>query len=368
MKPSGALIDIYKISKIIRALWLAERRVCMRICKHGCGVKIFCFSRANHASTNLKKVLSWKTLQVYFISPSVETWHIFRNMLGQFIFSWADILSEKNPYFGKHLFFGKQRLITRTIFACKTSRLVTISILINGLNKIVLHFFSGKLFYKSNRKFFSCVCIAWYKHSRGWENSRRLRKNETKSRVCISVSNSPILGDPGAVGRAGRKGAQKFSSTLSSRLLTRPDWQPLGLRGWNSPNPSRVYIRLCKHGKRFLLLKSIPQGNVWRSVLRICKWVVGFTLVSIVLLACERQTFLLAYRHWGTFREEERRSSSRNVPQRRWARRNVCRSQATVLRKSVRFFIINILYYKKKLSRLKSGKWFRKCFFPNFRA
>ena len=158
---------------------------------------------------------------------------------------------------------------------CKTSRLVTISILINGLNKIVLHFFSGKLFYKSNRKLFSCVCIPWYKHSRGWETSRRLRKTETKSRVCISVSNSPILGDPGAVGRAGRKGAQKFSSTLSSRLLTRPDWQPLGLRGWNSPNPSRVYIRLCKHGKRFLLLKSIPQGNVWRSVLRICKWIVG---------------------------------------------------------------------------------------------
>ena len=26
----------------------------------------------------------------------------------------------------------------------------------------------------------------------------------------------------------------------------------------NSPNPSRVYIRLCKHGKRFLLLKCIP--------------------------------------------------------------------------------------------------------------
>ena len=24
----------------------------------------------------------------------------------------------------------------------------------------------------------------------------------------------------------------------------------------NSPNPSRVYVRLCKHGKRFLLLNS----------------------------------------------------------------------------------------------------------------
>ena len=59
----------YKITKIVRALWLAERRVCMRVCKHGCGVKMFCFSRANHASTNLKKVLSWKPRQVYFIHP-----------------------------------------------------------------------------------------------------------------------------------------------------------------------------------------------------------------------------------------------------------------------------------------------------------
>ena len=59
----------HKITKIVRALWLAEKRVCMRVCKHGCDVKMFCFSRANHASTNLKKVLSWKTRQVYFIYP-----------------------------------------------------------------------------------------------------------------------------------------------------------------------------------------------------------------------------------------------------------------------------------------------------------
>ena len=42
-----------------------------------------------------------------------------------------------------------------------------------------------------------------------------------------------------------------------------------------------------------------------------------------MLIACERQTFLLAHR--------PRRSSSRNVPQRRWARRNVCCSQAKML-------------------------------------
>ena len=73
-----------------------------------------------------------------------------------------------------------------------------------------MHFFLGKLFYKSNKKLFSCVCIAWYKHERGWENSWQLCKPLTLSRVCITVS--------------------------------------------NSPNPSRVYIRLYKHGKHFLLL------------------------------------------------------------------------------------------------------------------
>ena len=36
-------INIYKISKIIRALWLAERSVCMRVWKHGCDVRCFAF-------------------------------------------------------------------------------------------------------------------------------------------------------------------------------------------------------------------------------------------------------------------------------------------------------------------------------------
>ena len=37
----------------------------------------------------------------------------------------------------------------------------------------------------------SRVCIAWYKHERSWENSRQLCKAETKSKVCITVENSP---------------------------------------------------------------------------------------------------------------------------------------------------------------------------------
>ena len=35
------------------------------------------------------------------------------------------------------------------------------------------------------------VCVAWNKHERGWENSRQLCRPETKSRVCITVENSP---------------------------------------------------------------------------------------------------------------------------------------------------------------------------------
>ena len=67
---------IYKITKIVRALWLAERSVCMRVCKHGCDVKLFCFSRANHASTNLKKFSSSKLDKFTLISHSFVGWNM----------------------------------------------------------------------------------------------------------------------------------------------------------------------------------------------------------------------------------------------------------------------------------------------------
>ena len=146
----------------------------MRVCKHGCDVKMSCFSCPNHASTNLKKfeLKNLSSLLYLPISSSAETWKIFRNMQCQLFFTWADNLREKNPYFGKHLFCKTRTWLRIQIFVYKTLWLVRISLLISPLNKRVLLFFFGKLFYKSNRKIFSCVCISWYKHSRGWENSR----------------------------------------------------------------------------------------------------------------------------------------------------------------------------------------------------
>ena len=71
-----SLIGIYKITKIVRALWLVERSVCMRVCKHGCGVKMFCFSCANHASTNLKKFSSSKLDKFTLFTYSFVGWNL----------------------------------------------------------------------------------------------------------------------------------------------------------------------------------------------------------------------------------------------------------------------------------------------------
>ena len=108
----------------------------------------------------------WKSFQaqnstslLYLPIPSsAETWKIVTKKVCQFFFAWADILSEKSPYFGKHI-FAKQELITRArLQLYKTLRLVRISLLISAITKSFA-FFSGKLFYKSNRKLFSCVRI-----------------------------------------------------------------------------------------------------------------------------------------------------------------------------------------------------------------
>ena len=63
-------------------------------------------------------------------------------------------------------------------FVYKTLWLVRISLLISAITKSFA-FFLGKFNLKSKRKLLSCICIAWYKHSRGWENSWHLCKLET---------------------------------------------------------------------------------------------------------------------------------------------------------------------------------------------
>ena len=110
--------SIYKITKIVRMLWLAERSVCMRVCKHGCGVKMFCFSCANHASTNLKKFSSSKLDKFTLFTHSFVGWNLEnRYKEGVSIFfrlSWH--FKREKSVFWKASFCK-----TRTDYACKTS-------------------------------------------------------------------------------------------------------------------------------------------------------------------------------------------------------------------------------------------------------
>ena len=69
-------IKFYRITKIVRLLWLAERSVCMGVCKHGCGVKLFGFSLANHASMNLKKFSSSKLDKFTLFTHSFIGWNM----------------------------------------------------------------------------------------------------------------------------------------------------------------------------------------------------------------------------------------------------------------------------------------------------
>ena len=122
----------------------------------------------------------------------------------------GDSTAQESPLPGIWTSFGEISEIRRRVCLKFYARILHFSF--NQCHTKSFAFFLGNLFYKSNRKLLSCVCIAWYKHSRRWENSLQLCKPSTSSRVCITVS--------------------------------------------NSPNPSRVYIRLCKHGKIFYCLNN----------------------------------------------------------------------------------------------------------------
>ena len=112
-KEQFVIIVFCKITKIVRAFWLAERSVCMRVCKHGCDFKMVCFSRANHASTNLKN---------FFSSSKFDKFTLFtHSFVGlrkcvNFFFRLSWHFKQENSVFWKASFCK-----TRTDYACKTS-------------------------------------------------------------------------------------------------------------------------------------------------------------------------------------------------------------------------------------------------------
>ena len=140
-----------------------------------------CF--AFHAE--FEKVFKFKTRQVYFIYHLFFGWNLEnRYKEGVSIFRLIWHFKREKSVSLESIFLQNKNWLRVTDFVDKTLQLVRISLLISAIQR-VWSFFSGNLFYKSKRKLFSCVCIACYKHGRGWENSRQLCKPSTSSRVCI---------------------------------------------------------------------------------------------------------------------------------------------------------------------------------------
>ena len=109
-------ITIYKITKIVRALWLAERSVCIRVCKHSCEVRCFAF-RALITQARIWRRFKWSKLDKFTLfTHSVVGWNL-ENLYKQavstfFCLSWH-FKRQKSVFWNwKHL-FAKQELITR---------------------------------------------------------------------------------------------------------------------------------------------------------------------------------------------------------------------------------------------------------------
>ena len=141
---------------MVRALWLAEKSVCMRVCKHGCDVRCFAF-RALITQARIWKRFSDQnsTSSLYLPIPSsAETWKIFTNKLCQLFFRLSWHFKREKSVFWKAS-FAKQKLITRARLRVQDFATGKNFSFIHCHNKELCVFFSGKLFFKSNIKLFS---------------------------------------------------------------------------------------------------------------------------------------------------------------------------------------------------------------------
>ena len=84
---NNCVTPIYKISKIASALWLAERCVCMRVRKHGCDVKMFCFchSAAYNHKVDMTEIYDLPLSSGVVISALFDKPTLFNNISKTFI-------------------------------------------------------------------------------------------------------------------------------------------------------------------------------------------------------------------------------------------------------------------------------------------
>ena len=110
------------ITKMVRVLWLAERSVCVRVCKQATNMVVT--SRCFPFRVLVTQARIWQrfwvqnsTSLLYLPIPSsAETWKIFTNKLCQFCFRLSWHFKREKSLLWKASFCE-----TRTDYACKTS-------------------------------------------------------------------------------------------------------------------------------------------------------------------------------------------------------------------------------------------------------
>ena len=109
-------MPFYKITTTVRALWLAERSVCMRVCKHGCGATV----RALITQARIwKKISSSKLDRFTLCTHSFVGWSLenrYKESVCNFFFRLISHFKLEKSVFWKASFCK-----TRTDYACKTS-------------------------------------------------------------------------------------------------------------------------------------------------------------------------------------------------------------------------------------------------------
>ena len=112
-------IHHYKITKIVCALWLAERSVCTRVCKHGCDVRCFAFRALITQAWIWKSFRDQNSTSLLYslFTHSFGGWNL-ENLFKQavstfFCLSWH--FKREKSVFWKESFCK-----TRTDYACKT--------------------------------------------------------------------------------------------------------------------------------------------------------------------------------------------------------------------------------------------------------
>ena len=148
---------------------------------------MFCFRCTHHTSMNLKEVLRWKLEKFTLFTLFLVGWNLknlYKHVMS-IVFCWH--FKQEKSIFLKASFSQNKKWL------CVKKLCVQHFATSKNFSFKELYLFSEKSFCKSNRKLFSCVCIAWYKHSRGWENSWQLCKPLTLSPVYIYLSWTSLI-------------------------------------------------------------------------------------------------------------------------------------------------------------------------------